>query len=117
MEARARSRASVFGALPPSARADGSPPVALTAHRPLPFTPSLRIVVRHLAKPTAGATLGALADLLGGGVPEKRDVAALAIQAIASDERLGVTPGKAVVDGALVEVLLPRMIAIAGAKV
>ncbi len=112
-----------------SARRECSAPLlscrahALTPPPPSPLLPSLsphphslRIVIRHLAKPTASATLGALADLLGGEAADKRDVAALAIQAVASDERLA-GPGKGIVDAALVEVLLPRMIAIASAKV
>jgi hypothetical protein len=85
---------------------------------PPPRPTSLRVVIRHLAKPIVGATLNALADLLGGADEAKRDVAALAILAISADGRPGGGRGaRADVDGALVEVLLPRMIGIADKKV
>jgi len=111
---------SYFFALPPFPANALSLPLSPHARPLLPLslslTRSLRVVIRHLAKPIVGATLNALADLLGGGEESKRDVAALAIQAISADERLA-GPGKGTVDGALVEVLLPRMIGIAEKKV
>jgi hypothetical protein len=76
---------------------------------------SLRVVIRYLSQPRAGGALAALADLLGGVDEKKREVAALAIQAVASDDHPG--PGRAVVDAALVQELLPRMVAIAAKKV